>query len=512
MPVPEGDRKPKQRVIPVTSLIHEGVLWEETTNNPRFQFTARGGIMSDSIEVGNVKYVPMLDDLFAQGVVILPTHVEPYGTRGELLTSIQQMIHKYCQVSEPFERLASYYVMFTWFFDRFESIPYLRLLGDWGSGKSRSLRVIGAMCYKPMFANAGASRSAIFHIIDQMRGTLVMDEADFKENDEHYEIVRMLNCGNNRMTKYLRAEVVKKKSGTEAYKTKAFDVFGPKVLASRKLFPDEALESRCLTERIETLTRTDVPIELPPEFETETEIIRNKLLTHRLDKWMDIRPVTERFMGIEPRINQIINPIIAIFHDDEVIKNDILLFARKLNLILLEQRGTRWEAWVAKAIYDIKTVRPDTRHISLKEIADSINESKKLGEDEALSPRRLAGTFKEMGMRKKQIRARIHVIISDRMIETFKARYGVDHMDEDGTITGEDDASEMAGEILRDGNKSIDSFENTNHKKDKEPPEPFDDADSDTETKAYFQDNDPRFKRKDAEGKESEPRKENGGR
>ena len=76
-------------------------------------------------------------DLVKNKVVLFPSYPEEYNSDSDLLKGIRQFIHRYLDVSEFFEHIASYYVMFTWVYDCFNELPYLRALGDYGSGKSR---------------------------------------------------------------------------------------------------------------------------------------------------------------------------------------------------------------------------------------------------------------------------------------------------------------------------------------------------------------------------------------
>jgi len=46
--------------------------------------------------------------------VLLPSEPEEYGTEAELLFEIQDFIHRYVGVSVLFEKIASYYILFSW--------------------------------------------------------------------------------------------------------------------------------------------------------------------------------------------------------------------------------------------------------------------------------------------------------------------------------------------------------------------------------------------------------------
>ena len=66
--------------------------------------------------------------------------------------------------------------------------------------------------------------SPIFHILDMFRGTLVLDEADFRFSDEKAELSKILNNGNVQGFPVLRTMVNQKGE----FNPRAFNVFGPK--------------------------------------------------------------------------------------------------------------------------------------------------------------------------------------------------------------------------------------------------------------------------------------------
>ena len=158
-----------------------------------------------------------------------------------------QFIHRYVDVSPLFEEITSYYVLFTWVYDAFNELPYLRLRGDTGTGKTRFLLTAGSLCYKPIYASGASTVSPLFRILDSVRGTLIIDEGDFRFSDEKAEIVKILNNGNARGFPVLRSESV---NGRE-FSPRAYAVFGPKLVSTRGFFQDRALESRCITRKPE---------------------------------------------------------------------------------------------------------------------------------------------------------------------------------------------------------------------------------------------------------------------
>lgn len=131
-----------------------------------------------------IPYSPQ-NNLIKKEVVLFPSEPCDYGTEEELVADIQAFIHRYVDVSSRYERIASYYVLFSWLYDCFAELPYLRLRGDYGSGKTRFLLTVGSLCYKPIFASGATSTSAIFRMLDCFGGTLIIDEGDFQIGRAH---------------------------------------------------------------------------------------------------------------------------------------------------------------------------------------------------------------------------------------------------------------------------------------------------------------------------------------
>ena len=48
---------------------------------------------------------------------------------------IRDFVRKYVEVDEEFELISVYYVLFTWVYDAFHEVPFVRVRGGYGSGK-----------------------------------------------------------------------------------------------------------------------------------------------------------------------------------------------------------------------------------------------------------------------------------------------------------------------------------------------------------------------------------------
>jgi hypothetical protein len=308
------------------------------------------------------------NNLLSHGVVLLPSRAQESSAKDLLIRDVRTFIHTYADVSESFEEIASYYVLLSWIYDAFNEVPYLRLKGDFGSGKSRCLVTIGSLCYKPMFASGGSTVSPLFRIIDDFRGTLVIDEGDFRYSDARADIIKILNNGNAVGFPVLRSEP----TATKEFSPRAFVVFGPKIIATRHGFEDRALESRCITEVMSGLPpRPDIPLSLPSSFQAEALELRNRLLSFRfrhlrgkyqLERWVE--------KDIEPRVMQVFAPLIAIV-DRPVDRERIVERARQASRIIKAERSAGIEAQLLDIMWEL---RNDAESLSVKVIAERFAE------------------------------------------------------------------------------------------------------------------------------------------
>lgn len=312
------------------------------------------------------KAVSANNNLIKHQVLLFPSFVEAYDDEADLIGSIRAFIHRYCDLGDEFEIVATYYVLLTWVYDRFRELPYLRLTGDFGTGKTRFLQVVGALCYKPIFASGASTISPIFHALDTFRGTLVMDEADFRFSDEKNDVVKILNNGNMKGFPLLRSEVSK----TGTYNPKAFHVFGPKILATRGAYKDPALESRIITRRAKSGNmRNDIPLSLPDAFEKEAEILRNKLLMWRFKNLHEINILEMTSdMKTGERVAQIFKPLLSLAKEEKA-RNIIRKYAVMSDTVLQSARAYSVEEYLLLIIAEL--IKKRQVPLSIKQISNS---------------------------------------------------------------------------------------------------------------------------------------------
>lgn len=329
----------------------------------------------------NVKIMPQQGEELALGAIKLPSDIAEYVNMVSLLRDIETHIRCYLDVSDAFRKFGSYYVLLSWLYDRFNTLPYLRFLGDTGTGKSRGLDVIGGLCYRPTIVSGCITPAPIYRMLRRWGGTMVLDEADLKNSDEYNEVVTILNCGFEKGRPVIRA------TKDNPDKLQFLPTFGPKVFATRRRFKDTALEARCLTEIMSETPRDDIPSTLTSKFNEEQERIRNKLLLFRLRNYNRVSPeesVTLEFRDIEPRLKQISSCFCCLFVGQPDALEDFKVFIKNHQRELIEQRAATPVGQVVEQLFsliDTDTVETietlDTGEklfkVSAGDIADKLN-------------------------------------------------------------------------------------------------------------------------------------------
>ncbi len=293
-------------------------------------------------------YVPprASNNLIRHGALLLPSMPTEYGSVSGLLIEIKEYIARYVSLSDHDAGLSATYVLLSWVYDAFNELPYLRFRGEYGTGKTRALLVIGSLCYKAFFASGASTVSPIFHTLDTFKGTLIFDEADFRFTDEKAELVKILNNGNAKGFPVLRTHVTPKNE----FNPQAFAIFGPKIVGMRRSYDDRALESRFLTIEMVPGRSGDVPINLPDGQKEEALELRNKLLMYRLRNRLTVAldPALAD-TRLEPRTNQILLPLLSVAPSGEL-RTIIMESAAALQSAAISERGISTEAQVLSIV------------------------------------------------------------------------------------------------------------------------------------------------------------------
>jgi len=256
----------------------------------------------------------------------------------ELYDKVKSHIRRYVDLGELDLDLCTMYVLFTWFYRKVNTVAYLRFLADTGKGKTRGKKVIGDLCFYPLYASGASSFSGIARTQQQWRGTLVIDEADFAGEKEN-QITKYLNLGFERGQYYILSD--KQDPRSQDY----FDAFSPKVLAMREPFHDNATEGRLLSITMHETSNLGIPIILSSGYYEETKVLRNELALFTLRHWDDIdaaRMMSFDDLDIEPRLKQLAMPLSIIF---QLWPEGVEQFRRYLVARQKEVRRVRSTSW-----------------------------------------------------------------------------------------------------------------------------------------------------------------------
>jgi CHC2 zinc finger len=379
------------------------MIYDPAQARTRFA-VCRNGVVSyedDFLMQGQrlVPYSPHIS-LLVNEVVLFPSQVDEYESEEDLVHAIQRFIHRYVDVSPLFESIAAYYVLLSWIYDAFNELPYLRVRGDMGSGKTRFLLTVGSVCYKPIFASGASTVSPLFRLVHAFRGTLIIDEGDFRFSDEKAEVIKILNNGNARGFPVLRSEAVK---GKELSPT-AYQVYGPKLVATRGFFEDKALESRCLTEEMGTRhLHKEIPLNLTDAYKADAQTLRNQFLMFRFRNFAD-KPLDPSLAdrALEPRLNQVFIPLLSIIADDQA-RTALHRIARDYQRQLVADRGFEVEAQVLEILRELTEMPQGEGGISLKTITSYFVERHQEEYERKITSRWVGGLLKKLGLKTEKV-------------------------------------------------------------------------------------------------------------
>jgi hypothetical protein len=418
----------------VNDVLYEQIFVENKSEFIKFDVQTEEVSFVDDVMKGDIKVIPQQGEEVAMGAVKLPSGVTEYGDTLALLTEIEGHIDTYLDVTPAFRKFMAYYVLLSWLYDRFNTLPYLRFLGDTGCGKSRALDVCGGLCYKPIFASGCITPAPIYRMIRRWGGTVILDEADLRQSDEYNEVVTILNCGFERNRPVIRA------TKNNPDKLQFLPTFGPKVFATRRRFNDPALEARCLTEIMQETQRTDIPSVLTSDFYRKQEELRNKLLMFRLRNYTKTNPeqtATLDLKGVEPRLKQISASFAVLFANQPDVLKDYQCFIREHQKELVEQRAATSIGRVVETLFNLIEIENETLetiatietgkgllNISSGDIADKVK----------MTPQAVGQILKTLGIQTKAVKVKGStkrcILYEKEKFESLRGRY-IPHEDED---------------------------------------------------------------------------------
>ena len=224
-----------------------------------------------------------------------------------------------------------------------------RTPGTSESGKGRALTVCRYLFYRSMFFQKTHRVPSLFRAIDPWQGTLVLDEADVRDDSESADFIQFLNA---RAT----GSVIPRYS-TEIDDNRYFVSFGNTILATRKAYTDDGVNSRTAPLSAEATTK-DVDLIPPKGWLERAMALQRKLLLWRLRHVARIRrgelvlPTRLPLEGVRSfRVREAFLVLSTLAEEEPSLSADIRSIARELERRLVVERAASPTGLILSDVY-----------------------------------------------------------------------------------------------------------------------------------------------------------------
>ena len=246
-------------------------------------------VIVPEVEVAGTKVRPLPIPKMLRDKLTLADGVEEYGSTEALLKEMESLG---LEVFDPMKEkplfnmwirvgLSSWIVdpLFAGYVEKFASI--CRTTGPSESGKGRLLTVSRFLFYRPLYFLKTVRVPSLFRTMEPWHGTLILDEADVSKSSESAEFIQYLNAR--------AVDSVIPRYDAESNEMRFFGSFGHTIVATRKPYSDDGVNSRSIFLSAEATTRNDIDLHPSPEWLERARILHNKLLLWRLHRIGEIR-------------------------------------------------------------------------------------------------------------------------------------------------------------------------------------------------------------------------------
>lgn len=361
---------------------------------------------ADDLVIGNRKLVPLMDDNIRYETVILANGLGPLRTTGELIEEIERFVRRYFLMDEASRyKLSAMYAIFTWVYDAFDALNFLRAMGGSGAGKSDLMYLVGLCSYRLMVTLAVSSTASYKGLAHLYKGTLFIDEAqDLMKKDDGTMRALLKGRATKRYANVVNMMEVQSPSG-KTFVPSTSQVYGPTLITMYGAFDDAGIENRCVSFNLsqkDTLELDRVGIEpgyYPPELGEWAERIRGMCLHWRLRNWRPNIELTAEERAahklsdplVSPRVNQVMRPmkVLAIKQGDLQLFGELMQIGQANYEDEMTKRAGSFEAMVLRAV-----VAADVR----EGYADKVKEGRlgKLGSQRYILYKDLAAITNEL--------------------------------------------------------------------------------------------------------------------
>ncbi len=359
-----GDEEEEPKKLKSHVILETGIWIDVITEDQRFLFAGSEDgemVFPESVtdEHGEEVYPRPLDRHTDSGdlvhIVGLPRKEDMEAavllTPEALSEMIQKHLRRYVDVKPHEQELLTWYALFTWFYRKCATSPYLRFLADTGKGKSRLVRATGDLCFLPITAGGSSTRSGIMRFKEKWQGTLLIDESDLSGGADD-PLIKYLNLGFEREQYFIISDK------NDPKQQEFYDPFGPKVIGMRQPFGDVATEGRCLSVTPYETERRDIPVDLGKDYHEAVQQVRAHIARFVLTHWNKIDG--EALMDcsdidVEPRLKQMLRPLSIVLQLYPDGKDRFQRYMLDRQQEVKKQRALSWEGSMFNLVYSLAT-------------------------------------------------------------------------------------------------------------------------------------------------------------
>jgi DNA primase catalytic core len=196
----------------------------------------------------------------------------------QLFKDIHDYLTKYLYFKNTDDAiLSSLWVILTYLYMGFESVPYLWVNATKGSGKSTFMDVLSKICFNSLTLDASSTTAVIFRGIDELSPTLFVDEFENMSTEVSSTLKAIFNSGYKKGAFTLRME----KIGKDKLVRGKFYTFGPKVFLGIDPI-HETLYDRCIKIEMKRSPQQMKKFIFDEEAVSRTDNIKKRLILNTL--------------------------------------------------------------------------------------------------------------------------------------------------------------------------------------------------------------------------------------
>jgi hypothetical protein len=300
----------------------------------------------------------------------------------------------YCDCDPSHRKLLAHFALYTWVSDLLRVAPYIWVVGPSGYGKTILLQILSAICRRSILVS-DVSMGGLYRVITKYHPTLLLDEFEVGNDSERRRLLRLLRAGSTMGQSVLRASGV-------------FDLFGPKVIASRQEVGDAALESRGFFVVARPQSRK-VSVLTPSTLELIAEQLQPKLAAFRLNNYWRLKTVSESLTPssrFSPRMQDMAHSLSLPLADDAELEFQLFRILESHDEQARVGRDGEPEWFVVIALLHLAHIRGPGAPIrwTAKLIAEHVRRNAaRIGESFAPKPRKVGAILRPLGLHTQKL-------------------------------------------------------------------------------------------------------------